>query len=114
MPEKLLRDSWTQEKQRLRMSGIYKITNRVSGEFYIGASVDIFARWNSHLSAIRSKKHHVKRINKAFEESGIQHPLDLFEIEVLERTTNLIQKEAEYIRCFNPTLNQNLVQKPLQ
>lgn len=105
-PERLLRDTWSREKKRLKMLGVYKITNKLTGEFYIGASINIFNRWHAHLSSIRSGKHHVKRVNEAFQSSGLQHPLDMFEIEVLERTTDLAQKESEYIEALKPSLNQ--------
>jgi group I intron endonuclease len=109
--ETLLRDTWSREKKRLKMPGVYKITNKLTSEFYIGASTNIFTRWHAHLSLIRSGKHHVKRVNEAFQSSGLQHPLDLFEIEVLERTTDLAQKESEYIETLQPSLNQSAAPK---
>lgn len=31
-----------------RISGVYKITNTVTGEFYIGSSKDVKTRWVKH------------------------------------------------------------------
>lgn len=108
--ELLLRDQWIQEKQRLRFAGIYKITNKFTGEFYIGASQDIFARWNAHLSLIRSGKHSSERMNEGLRESGFTHPLDVFEIEILEKTTDLKIREVTYISLLQPSLNKSKTQ----
>ena len=32
----------------MKISGIYKITNTVTGDFYIGSSKDVKKRWNEH------------------------------------------------------------------
>jgi group I intron endonuclease len=106
--ELLLRDHWTQEKQRLKFAGIYKITNKFTGEFYVGASQDIFARWNAHLSLIRSGKHYRERMNQGLQESGFTHPLDVFEIEILEKTTALKTREAAWIATLQPSLNKDI------
>lgn len=41
----------------VKMSGIYKITHKPSGMCYIGKSVDIFSRWSSHYTHIKTNKH---------------------------------------------------------
>ena len=38
------------------MAGIYSI-NHSSGYYYIGMSVDIFSRWSSHYTSIKTNKH---------------------------------------------------------
>jgi hypothetical protein len=40
----------------IKLSGIYKITHS-NGSYYIGKSVDIFSRWQSHYTDIKSNKH---------------------------------------------------------
>ena len=37
------------------ISGIYKITNAVTGDFYIGSSKDVKSRWSVHKCASRDK-----------------------------------------------------------
>ena len=39
------------------MAGIYKIENIKTGYYYIGLSVDIFSRWSSHYTSIKTNKH---------------------------------------------------------
>lgn len=46
--------------------GIYKITNTVNGKVYIGSSVDINGRLNSHRSDLRQNKHGNQHLQKAW------------------------------------------------
>jgi hypothetical protein len=39
------------------MAGIYKIENIITGYYYIGYSIDIFSRWSSHYTLIKTGKH---------------------------------------------------------
>ena len=39
------------------ISGIYKITNKVDGKFYIGSSKNLHKRWLSHRSELRRNHH---------------------------------------------------------
>ena len=41
----------------IKCGGIYKIENTKTGFYYIGMSVDIFSRWSSHYSSIKTGKH---------------------------------------------------------
>ena len=36
------------------ISGVYKITNSITGKFYIGSSSHIFKRWKSHLQRFKN------------------------------------------------------------
>lgn len=40
------------------MKGIYKITQKSTGKIYIGQSINIYARWNSHITAIDNLSFH--------------------------------------------------------
>ena len=35
-----------------KISGVYKITNKINGKFYIGSSINIKRRWESHKEGI--------------------------------------------------------------
>jgi hypothetical protein len=41
---------------KIKLPGIYKIEH-ISGYYYVGMSVDIFSRWESHYTEIRMKTH---------------------------------------------------------
>ena len=46
--------------------GIYKITNTANGKVYIGSSVDVRSRFNSHRSDLRQNKHGNQHLQKAW------------------------------------------------
>ena len=37
------------------MTGIYKITNKITGDCYIGQSIDIEKRWKEHINSSKNK-----------------------------------------------------------
>ena len=42
---------------RIKISGLYRITHRPTGKYYVGMSTSIFDRWASHYNDIKMKKH---------------------------------------------------------
>lgn len=40
-----------------KVSGVYKITNTVTGDFYIGSSKNVKRRWTEHKCPSNWKKH---------------------------------------------------------
>ena len=53
----------------IKMAGIYKIENIQTGYYYIGLSVDIFSRWGSHYTSIKSNKHSSTAFTKHWNET---------------------------------------------
>lgn len=51
-------------------SGIYAIVNKVSNKTYIGSSINIEKRWNTHLRNLRKNTHHNKFLQRAFNKYG--------------------------------------------
>jgi group I intron endonuclease len=86
-------------------SGIYRIFNKVTRDFYIGSSKNILRRFYQHNSGIRRKNHFNKAINKHLQE---QNPED-FEFEILEycEPFELKEREGKYFEAYNPTYNRN-------
>lgn len=82
-----------------KFSGIYKITNKISGKCYIGQAVDIRKRLMQHANQIHKKKH---AIYKAFDKYGIQN----FEARILAiintfgKNKDEIKQELNYHECF--------------
>lgn len=65
-----------------KLSGIYTITNKVTGKLYIGESLDIYRRWHKeHISKLRKKQHYNKGLQNDFNKYGEEN----FEFEILER-----------------------------
>ena len=84
-----------------KIAGIYKITNIITGDFYIGSSKDIKLRWNIHKAPYTIKKHPNIKLYKAMAQYG----RDNFTIEVIEETNSLREREQYYIEQLKPVYN---------
>lgn len=84
--------------QHSKKSGIYKITCRANGSFYIGSCKEFKRRLRGHLSSLRRGTHHSKKMQNCFNKHG--EDSFVFEVlEVMEASTELQrqQKEQEYL-----------------
>jgi len=54
---------------KIKLSGIYMILHKKSEHYYIGMSVDIFSRWQSHYTDLRMNKHSSDKLQQLFNES---------------------------------------------
>ena len=87
----------------MKISGVYKITNTVTNECYVGSSVDIKRRWGDHKRQSRWKQHPNSKLYIAFQQYG----LDKFSFEIVEETDNLKEREQYYIDLLKPSYNHN-------
>jgi len=87
------------------LCGVYKLTNKSTGDFYIGSSRDLTRRKNIHLNAIKARTHR----NKTIREDSLLFNETNFEFEVLEYCKNYELKDREYHYIFelNPKYNKN-------
>ena len=87
----------------MKISGIYKITNTVTGDFYIGSSKDVKQRWASH------KKPSIwKRCpNNPMYIDMQKYSVDKFEFQVIEEVEagSLKETEQQFIEMLKPTYN---------
>lgn len=86
-----------------KISGVYKITNKITGDFYIGSSKDIKGRWVRHKSPSRWKQHPKSLLYKDFQEYGIYN----FNFEIIEETNSIREREQYFIDLLKPTYNSN-------
>lgn len=91
------------------MIGIYKITNVLNQQCYIGQSVDIEARWSKHLSTYRLKSAPDYKIYRAMNKYGIEN----FTFEVIELCDSSLLNEREmywikHFDSFNNGYNMTL------
>lgn len=84
-----------------KISGVYKITNKLTGDFYIGSSKNIMRRWIDHRNTAEWKRQPNSRLYKDIAEFG----RDNFTIEVIEQTTDLRAREQYYIEQLKPSYN---------
>lgn len=86
-----------------KISAVYKILNTVTGEFYIGSSVDVKKRWKDHKVPSTRKNRPNMLLYKAMQEYG----LECFSFEILEEVEpeRLRQEEQRFIDVLIPTYN---------
>lgn len=86
-------------------SGVYKITNIVTGKFYIGSSLcSIYTRIARHKSDLLKNKH----VNEHLQNSFNKHGLKAFKVDILEYCEKnvVIQREQYYIDTLKPHFNK--------
>jgi hypothetical protein len=96
--------------------GIYQITNKVNGKFYIGQSRNISKRWRQHTGGL-DKPDPLSRGSYPLRAAFLKYGLEQFEFEVIEQCSEsqLLTREAFWISERNPAYNCNIktpVRKP--
>jgi group I intron endonuclease len=91
-------------KENKNKAGIYKFTNKLNGNFYIGSSVNLSRRFTNYfsLSYISKVKNHLT-ISRAIIKYGYSN----FELEILKYCagSNLLIREQYYIDNLKPIYN---------
>lgn len=81
-------------------SGIYMITNVVTGKFYIGSAKSFFNRYKRHEGDFLKKKHHSKYLQRSYDKYGSKK--FIFSILELCEINKLIKMEQWYFDNFKP------------
>jgi group I intron endonuclease len=84
-----------------KISGVYKITNTITDDFYIGSSRDVKHRWADH----RSASTWANQPNSRMYQDMTQFGLNNFTFEIIEKTDNLKVREQYYIDLLKPSYN---------
>jgi group I intron endonuclease len=84
-----------------KISGVYKITNTITGDFYIGSSKNIKRRWITH----KCPSHWARYSNSKLYQDMNQYGLNNFTFEILEETVGLKEREQYWIDQLGPTYN---------
>ena len=87
----------------MKISGVYKITNTITGDFYIGSSKDVKRRWANH----KCKSKWNECINSQLYQNMQKYGVDNFSFQILAEVEQDKLKEAEqkFIETLNPTYN---------
>ena len=87
----------------MKICGIYKITNTVTGDFYIGSSKNIKQRWAHHKIPSMWKKCPNNPMYQDMQKYGV----DKFEFEILAEVEedSLKEMEQQFIETLKPTYN---------
>lgn len=86
-----------------KISGIYKIINTVTGDFYIGSSVDVNRRWKRHKVPSTWKRYPNSLLYRDMQKYG----LDKFQFQIMVEIVPecLKQVEQDCIELMKPTYN---------
>ena len=90
-----------------KISGIYKIVNKIDGKYYVGSSKHIYKRWNTHIRSLNNNYHTNDYLQNAWKKYGS----NAFEFTIVEVTnceeTFLIEQKyldiakLEQDKCYN-------------
>lgn len=86
----------------MNKTGIYKITNKRNGKFYIGSSKQIERRWWEHQNDLNKNNHSNHKLQTAWNHYG-SNEFDFTIIEDVEESQLLI-REQFYLDAFKPHL----------
>ena len=86
-----------------KISAVYKITNTVTGDFYIGSSKNVKRRWREHKKPSTWNRCPNSPLYKDMQKYGI----DKFDFEILEEAEEsfLKEREQEFIEILKPIYN---------
>ena len=87
----------------MKIIGVYKITNTVTGDFYIGSSKDVKRRWANH----KCKSKWNEKPNSQLYQDMRKYGLDKFDFQVIEEVEieKLKETEQQFIEMLKPTYN---------
>ena len=85
-------------------SGIYKITNTKTGDFYIGSAINFKKRFGIHISTLKNQKHDNQILQKVYNKYGLEK-LSFEIVEVIKDKKNLISREQYYLDNLKPKYN---------
>ena len=86
-----------------KIIGVYKITNTVTGDFYIGSSKDVKKRWKQHKKSSVWKYYSNNPMYHDFKKYGVNK----FEFQILTEVEaeHLKETEQKFIETLKPTYN---------
>ena len=89
----------------MKISGVYKITNTITGDFYIGSSKNVKQRWRDHKKPSRWKRYPNNQLYQDMQKYGV----DKFAFEIIAEVEvgKLKETEQEFIETLKPTYNSN-------
>ena len=86
-----------------KICAVYKITNTITGDFYIGSSKDVKKRWKDHKCQSTWNEYPNKQLYQDMQKYGLEN----FVFEILEEVEidKLKEKEQQFIETLKPTYN---------
>ena len=87
----------------MKISAVYKITNKVTKDFYIGSSKNVKQRWANHKCPSKWNEH----LNNPMYLDMQKYDVDKFEFQILKevKPEQLKETEQQFIEMMKPTYN---------
>ena len=87
----------------MKISGVYKITNTITNDFYIGSSKNVKHRWAHHKCPSEWKKHPNNSLYNDMQKYGV----DKFDFQILipAEPDCIKELEQQFIETLKPTYN---------
>jgi len=85
-------------------SGIYKLENKITGDFYVGSAVNLHRRFTKHGHTLRSQTHKNPILQNVYNKYGPENLLFKI-IEIVTDVDRLIEIEQFYIDNLTPKYN---------
>lgn len=85
-------------------SGIYKIANKITEDFYIGSAVDIERRFGEHTTHLKHNNHPNRILQNMFNKYEIKN-ISFEIVELVPEIEKLIEKEQYYLDKLKPKYN---------
>jgi len=92
----------------LRNCGIYIIQNNINNHIYIGSSINIKKRFNSHLNLLNTNKHSNSHLQSAWNKYGKENFVFLH-VETISIPESRLIRENKWIKIHKPEYNNILV-----
>ena len=89
----------------MKISAVYKITNTITGDFYVGSSKDVKRRWASHKCQSVWNRYPNNPMYLDMNKYGVEK----FSFQILEEVEieQLKEMEQQFIETLKPTYNSN-------
>ena len=86
-----------------KISAVYKITNTITGDFYVGSSKNVKKRWSNHKCPSTWKN----KPNSTMYHDMQKYGIDKFKLQILEEVEigQLKEMEQQFIETLKPTYN---------
>jgi predicted GIY-YIG superfamily endonuclease len=94
---------------KIKIAGIYKVTNKITEQYYIGMSKDIMSRWQNHWTDIKMNKHSSTEFLELMKSGSIEDWT--FEIIKYISTTELKKESNLKGKAFETYLRTKLLQE---
>lgn len=91
-------------KRILPVPGIYKITCVPTGKIYVGSSVKVSHRWNTHRRELSRGCHSNAKLQRSWAKYGAEC-FDFSVLELVADRADLIEAEQKWIDLLQPELN---------